>query len=50
MTIDHKIRDEKLEDDINREEQKYQHDHQVKLIYMNILQVKIYYLLIKVER
>ena len=31
------------------EVQQYQHDHHVKLINMNILQVNKYYLLIKVE-
>ena len=30
-------------------QKKYQHDHQVKLIHMNILQVKKYQLLIIVE-
>ena len=50
MTIDDKIRDEKLQYDTNREAadiSKHQHYHQVKLINMNILQVKKYYLLIK---
>ena len=49
MTIDDKIRDKKLQYDINREAAKYQHYHQVKLINMNFLQVKKYYHLIKVE-
>ena len=52
MTIDDKIRDEKLQYDTNREAadiSKHQHYHQVKLINMNILQVKKYYLHIKVE-
>ena len=40
MTIDNKVTDEKLQHDINRE--KYQQYHQVKLISMNILQVKKY--------
>ena len=48
MTIDDKIRDEKLQYDINSAAAKkpalY---HQVKLKNMNILQVKKYYLLIK---
>ena len=48
MTIDDKIRDEKLQYNINREAAKIQHYHQVKLINMNILQVNKYYLLIKV--
>ena len=47
MTIDDKIRDEKLQYDINREQQKYQHYHLEKLINMIILQVKNYFLLIK---
>ena len=46
MAIDDKNRDEKLQYDINREAAKYQHYHQVKLINMNILQVKKYCLLI----
>ena len=49
MTIDNKIIDEKLKYDINREGEKYQLYHQVKLINMNILQAKKYYHLIKVE-
>ena len=47
MTIDDQIRDGKLQHDINREVAKYQPYHQTKLINMNILQVKKYYLLIK---
>ena len=47
MAIDDMIRDEKLQDDINREAEKYQHYHLEKLISMNILQVKKYCLLIK---
>ena len=47
MTIDDKIRDEKLQYDINRKAAKYQLYHQEKLINMNVLQVKKYYLLIK---
>ena len=43
MTIDDKIRDEKLQYDIYREAAKiYQHYHQVKLINMNFFQVKKY--------
>ena len=40
-----KIRDEKL----TEKQQKHPHYHQVKLIYMNILDAKKYYPLIKVE-
>ena len=40
MAIDYKIRDGKLQYDVNREPAKYQHYHQVKLINMNILQLK----------
>ena len=47
MTIDDKIRDEKLQHDINRKAPKKQHYHLEKLINMNILQVKKYCLLIK---
>ena len=46
MIIDDQIRDEKLQYDINREQLKYQPDHQEKLINMNILLVKKYYHLI----
>ena len=49
MTIDDKIRDEKLQYDITEEQQKIQHYLQVKLINMHILRVKKYYHLIKVE-
>ena len=50
MTIDDKIRDEKLQYDILTEkQQKYQHYLLKKLINMNILQVNRYYLLIKEE-
>ena len=44
MTIDDQIRDEKLQYDVNRIYLRY---HQVKLLSMNILQVKKYFLLIK---
>ena len=44
MTIDDKIRDEKVQYDINRETAKYQLYHQVKLRNMNFLQVKTYFL------
>ena len=46
MTIDDQIRDEKLQSHINRETAKSQLYHQAKLINMNILLVKKYYLLI----
>ena len=49
MAIDDNIRDEKLQYDINREQQRYQHYHQGKFINMNFLQVKKCYHLIKVE-
>ena len=49
MTIDDKIKDEKLQYDINREVKKHQRLCQVKLINMNILQEKKYYHLTKVE-
>ena len=46
MTIDDKIRDQKLEYDINRKAAKISALLSVKLINMNILHVKIYYPLI----
>ena len=46
MTIDDKIRDEKLSHNISRH---YQYYHQAKLLSMNILLKKKYYLLIKAE-
>ena len=46
MTTDDKIRDQKLEYDINRKAAKISALLSVKLINMNILHVKIYYLLI----
>ena len=46
MIIEDQIKDEKRKYDINRELQKYQLYHQVKLISMNILPVKRYYHLI----
>ena len=49
MNINDKIRDEKLQYDINREAAKHQRYHQVKLINMNILHVKKYCLLIEVK-
>ena len=49
MTIDCKIRDGKLQYDINREAAKILALSSGKLINMNILQVKKYYLLIKEE-
>ena len=42
MITDDKIRDEKLQCDINRKAAKNQHYHLEKLINMNILQVKKY--------
>ena len=47
MTIDDKIKDEKLQYDMKQ--QIYQLYHLEKLISMNILEVKNYYHLIKVE-
>ena len=44
-----KIRDEKPQYHINRESVKISHCHQVKVMNLNILQGKNYYLLIKVE-
>ena len=49
MTIDDKIKDEKLQYDINRVASKISALHQVKLTNMNVLQVRKYYLVIKVE-
>ena len=49
MKTDDKIRDEKLQYDINREAAKVLALSSEKLINMNILQVKKYYLLIKEE-
>ena len=46
MTIENKIRDGKLQYDINRGLQKYQLYHQAKLINMNTILVKRYYHLI----
>ena len=48
MTIHGKIKDEKIQDDINREPEK--HIGIIMRINMNILQGKKYYHLIKVER
>ena len=50
MKIGDKIRDEKLQYGINREEAKISYYHQVNLINMNLFQVAKYYLLIKEER
>ena len=47
MTNDDQIKDEKLQYNINREAAKYRPYHKAKLISLNILQVKKYYLLIK---
>ena len=49
MTIDDKVKDGKLQYDINREAAKISDYYQVKLINMNILQVKKFYHLIKVK-
>ena len=49
MTTGNKIKHGKLQYDINRGASKDQYYYQVKLINMNILQVKKYYLLIKGE-
>ena len=51
MTINDKIRSEKLLIliDIKEKLQKYPHYHQIKLIIVNILQVKKYYLPVKVK-
>ena len=49
MVIDDVITDEKIQMTLTEKQQKHQHYHQLKLINMNILQVKNYYLLIKVE-
>ena len=46
MTIEDQIRDKKHQYDINREATKYQLYHQAKLISINILLVKKYYLVI----
>ena len=50
MTIDDKIKDEDYNAILTEKQQKYQHYRQVKLSNMNILDVKKYYLLIKVEK
>ena len=47
MTTDDKIRDEKLQYDINREAAQISGLSSGKMINMNILQIKKYYLLIK---
>ena len=50
MTIDEKVKDEKLQILILIEKlQKYQHYHQTKLLNLNILLVKNYYLQAKVK-
>ena len=50
MTIDEKVKDEKLQILILIEKlQKYQHYQQTKLLNLNILLVKNYYLLVKVR-
>ena len=47
MVIEDNNSDEKIQYDVNREDQKYQRYQQLKLINMNILQVKKKYLLTK---
>ena len=47
MTSDDKIRDKKLQYVTNEKQQKYQDYHLGKLINMNILLVKQYYLLLE---
>ena len=49
MSIDDDIKYERLQYNINREAAKYQHYHLQKLVNMNMLQAKKYYLLIKEE-
>ena len=48
MTINDKVRDEKMQYVINREPAKI-HYHKEKLIKINILQAKKYYFLMKLE-
>ena len=50
MILLHQIVIEKLQYIINREAAKCQHYHQANVINMNILQLKKYYLLIKVKQ
>ena len=50
MAIDDKIIDKKLQYDINREVEKDQHYHQIKLINTNMLQVKKYLLIRRVNK
>ena len=49
MTIDNEIIVENYNIILTEKQQKYQHYHQIKLINMNILQVKKYYVLIEEE-
>ena len=49
MTINEEIRDEKIQNNIDKKAVKNQHYHQLKLINMSALQVKKYYLQIKVK-
>ena len=49
MKVDDKIKDKKLQYDIDRDADKHQHYHPEKLINMNILQSKKYCHPIKVE-
>ena len=50
MIIDDKIREKNHNAVIIKKQQNHQHYHQVKLINIDILQVKKYYLLINVKR
>ena len=49
MIIDDKIRDKNHNTVIIKKKQNHQHYHQVKLINIDILQVKKYYLLVNVK-
>ena len=49
MTTDDNIRDKTLKKKLIEKQQKYRHYYWVKLMNMNILQVKKYYLLNKVK-
>ena len=49
MAIKDKIRDEKREYDITEKFQKYQHYHLERLLIINILHFKKYYLLIEAK-
>ena len=49
MAVNDKMKDEKMEYDIEKKMHKYMQYHQVKLINVNLLLVNKYYLLIKEE-